>query len=147
MPKGSTHPAKLAAPAVGSTPRQYGGDGCRAHACVSTHAHLVDGESIEQAIATRAAQGLLATAAPRAAREMRRIPGLGGIVVAQTLAVVVAEHRCPLATACPIVTGHIVATRERPAVWLRAGENIVHIRGVAPAVDGLPLLGQRRLLV
>jgi len=25
-----THPAKLAAPAVGSTPRQYGGDSCRA---------------------------------------------------------------------------------------------------------------------
>src|SRR5438128_7322445 len=40
MPKSSTHPAKLAAPAVGSTPRQYGGDSCRAHACVSTHAHL-----------------------------------------------------------------------------------------------------------
>jgi len=49
---------------------------------------------------------------------MRRIPGLGGIVVAQTLAVVVAEHRRPLATACPIVTAHIVATRERRRLWL-----------------------------
>src|SRR2546427_4242217 len=26
-----THPAKLVAPAVGSTPRQYGGRGCRPH--------------------------------------------------------------------------------------------------------------------
>src|SRR5262249_60867019 len=30
---------------------------------------------------------------------------------------------------------------------LPAGDYIVHIRGVTPAVDGLALLGQRRLLV
>ena len=79
---------------------------------------LVDGKAIEQAIAARAAQGLLATAAACAARGMRRIPGLGGVVIAQTLAVAVADHCRSLATARPVMTGPIVATRERLAVRL-----------------------------
>src|SRR5919199_5361662 len=85
-------------------------------------ASLVDSAGVKQPNAAGATQGLLAAATARAARGMRRIPGLGGVVVAQTLAVVVPDHGRPLATARPIVTGHIVATRKRPAVRLRAGE-------------------------
>ena len=107
----------------------------------------IDGEAVKQTITARAPQGFLAAATTRAARWMRRIPGFGGIVVAQALAVVVADHGRPLAAAGPVATGHIIATSKRPAIHLRAGQDIVHIRGVAPAIDGFALLGQRRLLV
>ena len=53
---------------------------------------LVDGEAIEQAVAAGALQVGLAAAAVRAARGMRRVPGLGGVVIAQPDAIDMAEH-------------------------------------------------------
>src|SRR5262249_20222693 len=102
---------------------------CRNTPFPQAHNRLsIDGETVEQPITTGATQGLLAAATARAAREMRRIPGFGGIVVAQALAVMVAEHRRALAAACPVAARRIVAARKRPAVRLRAGQDIVHIR-------------------
>src|SRR4030095_2043006 len=120
----------------------------RREGCHQAHNRLsIDGEAVEQTITARAPQGLLAAATARAARLVRRIPGFGGIVVAQALAVVMADPRRTLAAARPVATGHIIATSKRPTICLRAGQDIVHIRGVAPAIDGLALLGQGRLLV
>jgi len=68
-------------------------------------------------------------------------------VVAQADAVVVADHGRALAVPRPVAAGRVpVAQGEGAAVRLRARQDIVHVGGVATAVDGLALLGQRRLL-
>src|SRR3989442_2447228 len=77
---------------------------------------------------------------------MRRVPGLRRVVVAQALPVMMAEHRCPLAALRPVAACTILTGRERGAVRLGAGQDVVHIRRVATPVDHLTLLGQRRLL-
>src|SRR5207249_8910855 len=53
----------------------------------------------------------------------------------------------PLAALRPVAAGAVIAGCERGAVGLRAGQDVVHVGCVATAVDQLPLLGQRRLLV
>src|SRR3989449_11332606 len=78
---------------------------------------------------------------------MRRVPRLRGVVVAQALAVVVPDHRRALAAARPVLARPVLARRERGAVRLRAGQDVVHVRLIAAPVDGLALLAQRRLLV
>src|SRR5262249_49619575 len=98
-------------------------------------------EAVEQPVAAGALEIVLAAAAVRAARRVRGVPRLRGVVVAQTLSVVMADHRRALAALRPVAAGAIVAGRERGAVGLRAGEDVVHVRGVATAVDGLALLG------
>src|SRR5262249_42315983 len=45
-------------------------------------------------------------------------------------------------TGSPILTGHVVTRRKRFAVWLRAGQYVVHIGRVAAAVDQRALLSQ-----
>src|SRR6185436_99275 len=109
-------------------------------------ARLLRGEAIEQAGAARALEIVLAAAAIRPARGVRRVPGLRGVVVAESLPVVVADHRRALAALRPVAAGAVLAGRERGAVGLGAGQDVVHVRRVAPAVDRLALLGQRRLL-
>src|SRR2546425_2158151 len=77
---------------------------------------------------------------------MRRVPGLRHVVVAQALPVGVADHRRALTALRPVAARAIVAAREGGAVRLGAGEDVVHVRRVAAAVDLLALLRQRRVL-
>src|SRR5262249_54877664 len=78
---------------------------------------------------------------------MRGIPRMRRRVVAQALPVDVPEHRRTLGAARPVVAGFIVTRWERGAIGLRAGQRVVLVGGVSAAVDDIPLLGQRRLLV
>src|SRR5262245_13844298 len=106
----------------------------------------IRGEAVEQAVAAGAAQIGLAAAAVRAARGVRRVPRLRGVVVAQALAVVVADHGGALPALGPVAAGAILARREGAAVRLRAGQHVVAVGGVTAAVDGLALLAERGLL-
>src|SRR5262245_6578699 len=77
---------------------------------------LVRGEAVEQAVAAGAPQVVLAAAAVGPARGMRRIPRLRRGIVAQTLAVAVADHRGALGAARPVAAGSEIgraACRER----------------------------------
>src|SRR5262249_61360783 len=91
----------------------------------------VSGEAIEQAVAAGALQIGLAAAAVRAARGMRRVPGLGFGVVAQSLPVVMTDHRRAGAALRPVAAGAILAGRERPPVRLRTGPHRLPIWRVA----------------
>ena len=73
---------------------------------------------------------------------MRRVPRSGRFVVALPLAVVVAQHGGAGGAAGPVVAGHVFTPRERAAVGLRAGEDVVHVRFVAACVDGLAFLAE-----
>src|SRR5207244_1689485 len=88
---------------------------------------------------------LLAAAALRSARGVRRIPGIhrwrGG-----TGAVGMSEHRSALGTRRPILAGTVVAGRERRAICLRSRQHVMAVRRIAQAVVDLALFGQRRLL-
>src|SRR5439155_20408950 len=101
---------------------------------------LLRGEAVEEAAAAGALQIALSAAAVRAARAMRRVPGLRHVVVAQALPVGVADHRRALTALRPVAARAIVAGREGGAVRLGAGEDVVHVRRVAAAVDLLALL-------
>src|SRR5262245_11674521 len=107
---------------------------------------LVDGEAVEQAVAARALQVGLAAAAVRAARGMRRVPGLGCVVVAQSLPVVMTDHRRAGAALRPVAAGAILTGRKRPPVGLRTGQNVVAIGCVGAAVDHVALFAERGLL-
>src|SRR5262249_57999456 len=69
---------------------------------------LVRGEAVEQAVAASAPQVVLAAAAVGPARGMRRIPRLGRGIVAQTLAVAVADHRGALGAARPVAAASVL---------------------------------------
>src|SRR3984893_15885877 len=75
---------------------------------------LVRGEAVEQAVASGASQIVLAAAAVGSARGMRRIPRLGRGIVAQALAVAVADHGCALGAAPPVAAGSILAGWKGP---------------------------------
>src|SRR5712664_1885395 len=77
---------------------------------------------------------------------MRRVPGLRRIVVTQTLPVVMADHRRPLAALRPVAAGTILAGRERRAVRLGASQDVVHVRRIAAPVDRLTFFSQGGLL-
>src|ERR671919_583144 len=66
-------------------------------------------EAVEQAVAAGALQRFLAAAA---ARGVRRVPGFGGRIVAQTHPVVMTDHRRPVAAAGPVAAGPVLAGRE-----------------------------------
>src|SRR6188472_3793361 len=87
-------------------------------------------EAVQEARATGTDQILLAAAAIRSARGMRRIPGThrgrGG-----TGAVEMTEHRRALRAACPVLAGTVVAGRECRTICLRSRENVVPIRRIA----------------
>src|SRR5215204_6168284 len=108
---------------------------------------LVRGKAVEQAVAARAFQRVLAAAAAGPARGMRRVPGFRGVVVAQALAVMMADHGGALGAARPVLAGHVGVACDCPTVGRGPGQNVVHVRRVAAAVDGLALLAQRGLLV
>src|SRR6266851_6958862 len=107
---------------------------------------LIDGEAIEQAVASGAAQIGLAATAVGAAGGMRRIPRLRRIVVAQALPVGVADDSGTLGAARPVVAGPVFTLRKCLAVRLRAGQRIVSVGSVAAAVDDIALFGEIRLL-
>src|SRR5438132_2907823 len=101
-------------------------------------------EAVEQAVAAGALEIVLAAAAVRPARGMRRVPGLRLDRVAQAFAVDVAEHRGALGAAGPVAAGAILAGTERGAVHLRAGERVVLVgRRRAAAGNGIALLVER----
>src|ERR1043166_4951516 len=102
----------------------------------------VDREAVEQAGAASRDQRLL----PAPARGMRRIPGLRLHRVAQALAVDVAELRGSFAVLRPVAAGSVGAGCEASAFHRRAGERVMHVGRVAPAIDDLTLLVERGLL-
>ena len=104
---------------------------------------LVGDEAIEQAVAAGAAQIGRAAAALRTARGMRRIPRLRRRIVAQALAVDMADHRGALRAGAPVAAGAIVARRERAAFRGRSGQHVVTVRREADAGDDLAALAQR----
>src|SRR5260221_3956686 len=79
---------------------------------------LVRGEAVEQTVAAGASQIVLAAAAVGSARGMRRIPRLGRGVVAQALAVAVADHGCAFGAARPVAAGSVLAQLESTSVHL-----------------------------
>src|SRR5262249_519279 len=106
---------------------------------------LVRGEAVEQAVAAGAPEVVLAAAAVGPTRGMRRIPRLGRGIVAQTLAVAVADHGGALGAARPVAAGSVLPGRESPPVHLRPRKNSVRIGRVADARNHGPSLGQRHL--
>src|SRR5215472_3588238 len=56
------------------------------------------------------------------------------------------EHRGAGGAAGPVVARRIFASRERAAVRLGAGENVVHVRFVAARVDHLTFFAERGFL-
>src|SRR5207237_50623 len=107
---------------------------------------LIHRETVEQAVAAGAAQIGRAAAAVGAARGVRGIPRARGVVVAQALAINMADDRGALRTARPVLAGLVVARREGLAVRRRAGQRVVLVRRIAAAVDDVAFLGQRGLL-
>src|SRR5262249_28237224 len=77
---------------------------------------------------------------------MCRVPRLTAWVVGGAGAVAVPEHGSAHSTRSPILTGHVVTKRKCFAVWLRAGQYVVHIWRIAAAVDHRALLSQSGLL-
>src|SRR5262245_18922318 len=112
----------------------------------SSEKNSVRREAVEQHVAAGALEVVLAAAAVRSARRMRRVPRLRGVVVAQADAVDVADHRGALPALGPVAAGLVVAGRNRGAVRLRAGQCVIHVRRVAAAVDHVALFGERGLL-
>src|SRR5690606_7470434 len=78
---------------------------------------------------------------PAAARRMRGIPR--GRVLPAAGAVVVTDHRAAVRRAARPVRARVLRGR---AVLERAGQDVVHVRRIAAAVDLLPLLAERRFL-
>ena len=56
------------------------------------------------------------------------------------------EHGGTGSAARPIFAGLVLVARESAAVWLRAGQRVVHVGTIAPSVDDITLLGERGLL-
>src|SRR5262245_44675080 len=77
---------------------------------------------------------------------MRRVPRLRWLVVAQALPVVMTDHGRAGGALGPVAAGAVVAGRERAAVRLRAGQDVVPVRRVAAAVDHLAFFIERALL-
>src|SRR4029450_478170 len=76
---------------------------------------------------------------------MRRVPGLGGVVVTQPHTIVMTDHGRPLGARRPVTAGPVFAGRKCAAVRRRAGEDGVSVGRVAAAVDYLTFLGECRL--
>jgi len=112
--------------------------------CRDWPAPLLRREAVER---TGTAGTLERRLAAATARSVRRLPGLRRRVVPQSHSVVMAQHGRPLGSAPgPVAACHVVGADEGRAVGLRAGQHVVHVRRVAPAVDLLPLFGQGRCL-
>src|SRR5215472_12585231 len=106
----------------------------------------VHSEAIEQAVTAGALEVILRAAAVRSARGMRRVPRLRRIVVAQALAVGMANHGRALRAARPVLAGAVGLRRKRRAVRLRPRQHVVAIGRIAAAVNDVALFRQRGLL-
>src|SRR5580693_1248986 len=69
-----------------------------------------------------------------------------GVVLAQALAVDVAEHGSAFGAAGPIAARAILAGRECRAVRLRAAQGVMPVGRVAAAIDDVAFFGKRGLL-
>src|SRR4029450_12645495 len=78
---------------------------------------LLGGEAIEQPVASSTAQIILAAAAVRPSRGMRRIPRPRRRVVAQPFAVNMTNHGRALGAACPVTTGAVLTRGKRATFW------------------------------
>ena len=103
---------------------------------------LICREAVEQPHAAGALKPILATVA----RGMGRVPRLTLRIVGDASAVTVPDHSVASGTRSPILTGHVVTSRKRFAVLLRAGQYIVHVGRIAAPVDHRALLSQSSLL-
>src|SRR5690348_15496978 len=97
-------------------PMGYGPSGLT-HPTIANPA-LVRREAVEESRPAGALEIVLAAAAVRTARWMRRIPRFRRVVVTQALAVDVAEHHGALRAARVILARAILAGREGTAVRL-----------------------------
>src|SRR5438093_3274933 len=98
----------------------------------------IDGKTVEQTGAARAHQILLAASSARVDRIPRNVAAAGSIVVA--------DLRASRPRAGPVLAGVIVGAWKCGAVGPRARQNVVAVRRVADAIDGLAFFRQRRLL-
>jgi hypothetical protein len=57
-----------------------------------------------------------------------------------------AKHRDPKSAARPVIAGQVEIAWKCPAVRLRSGQHVVLVEWLEHAVEGLALLGNRRLL-
>src|SRR5258708_21985472 len=105
----------------------------------------VRSEAVQQAGAAGADQILLAAAALRSARRMRRIPGTHRRR-GSTGAVGMSEHRRALRAACPVLAGIVLTRRECGAIWPRSRQHVMAVWRVAQALFVLAPLLQRRLV-
>ena len=90
-----------------------------------------DREAVEQAGAAGALQRVHAAAA----RLVRRVPRLRRHALVQASAVAVADHRRAGGAAGPVAAGRVDVAGDAAAVGLRAGQDVVHVRRVAAAVE------------
>src|SRR4051812_29208898 len=74
---------------------------------------------------------------------MRRIPRACRRIIAQALAVDMAEHGGALGAARPVLAGAILGGRERPAFRCRARQRVVPIRREADTGDDEATLAHR----
>ena len=103
---------------------------------------LVGCEAVEQAGTARALQRVLTATA----RAMRGVPGVHVPGVLEPGTVMVTHDGRALTALRPVPAGGIATGRGEEALRVRAGQNIVHVDGVAAAADRLAFLGQSRLL-
>src|SRR6185295_3934874 len=99
-----------------------------------------------EAVDARVAAGRLQRLEAAAARLVRRVPRLRRRALVEAGAVAVADHRGALAALRPVAARRVDIARDRGAVGLRAGQDVVHVRRVAAAVDDVAALGERSLL-
>src|SRR4051794_1220649 len=105
--------------------------------------YLLSGEAVKQSVASSASQVVLAATSIWPARWMRGVPRSRGRVVAQALAVDVAEHGRPLRAARPVLASAVVGGREGFAIGGRAGQRVVTVRREADARYDEAALAQR----
>src|SRR5262245_11864850 len=103
------------------------------------YALLIRHETVQETVATGASQVRLAATAVGAARGVRRVPRFRRLVVTQPHAVVMPDHGAALFAARPVLAGTVLAGRERGAVALRAGQDVVPVLRVTAAADDLAL--------
>src|ERR1700738_3789877 len=114
--------------------------------CWSFGRSSVGGKTVQQAVAAGGLEIRLRAAALGAARGMRGVPRLRSIVVAQALAVDVAEHCRSLRRTRPVLAGAVLTGSERGAIGLRSRQRVVAVRRIAAAVDDFAFFGKRGLL-
>ena len=112
-----------------------------------TEPPLICCKTVKQAVAARAPQIVLTASAIWSARKMRGIPRFRHVIITQSVAVDMADHRRALRAARPIVAGLVFFGRKGAAIRLRAGQHIMIIRRKASTRNHRAALGHRALHV